>query len=104
MGSESNRYRKKLTVTIDPDTYNVINSIAHNRGMFVDECVRAYITGQHFFWVTVKFGMVHIFDGDDGGYCIKKFDDDIVSPEFGSMQECLDWLKNECPELRIQVD
>ncbi len=98
--SEIRRYRKKLTVTIDPDTLNVINAIASNKGAFVDECVRAYMTGEHFYWVTLKYGIVHI-SNQRGFYDVKQFDNEPLSPSFSSMFDCLEWLKKECPEVKL---
>lgn len=102
--SELTRYRKKLTVTIDPDTLNVINAIASNKGAFIDECVKAYLTGEHMGWVTLKYGMIEIVTPSEDGsynYQVRKFDGDYISPAFSSMKQCLEWIKSECPEVRL---
>jgi hypothetical protein len=96
-----NRKRPRLSITVSEETYKVINKLsASSIGAFIDDCVKAYMTGGHFGFVTLKYGMVEIAGSDACYYC-RKYDDDRISPEFVNLNQCLDWLSSECPELKL---
>ena len=96
------RKRPQVCVTLSQESANILDKLApRNKGSFIDECISAYLTGDHMGFVTLKYGMVDIKGVGDCEYWIRKEHEERISPFFNTINQALNWLAKECPELKL---
>lgn len=99
---QQNRNRPKLSITVSPESYEIIQKLSRSsQGAFIDECINAYLTGDHMGFVTLKYGMVDIKGVGNCEFWVRKEYEDRISPFFNTINQALNWLSSECPELKI---
>ena len=99
---QQKRNRPKLTITVSPESYEIIQKLSRSsQGAFIDECINAYLTGDHMGFVTLKYGMVDIKGVGNCEFWVRKEYEDRISPFFNTINQALNWLSSECPELKI---
>jgi hypothetical protein len=97
------RKRPQVCVTLSQESADILDKLApRNKGSFIDECISAYLSGDHYMFVTAKHGLMMIKGITDMPiYWAETVDGDFRSEDFNTIGQVMNWLAKECPELKL---